>query len=243
MLSQLATAAVAGSVASPHVWRADQMASYQAAMLSSGFEPLDRELPGGGWPAGGLTELLVQQHGVGEMGLLQPALHALARRPIALIQPPHPPQAAAWAADGFPVQRLLWVSSRRAVDACWAAEQVLRNGSCGGLLVWQSQVRTEVLRRLHLAAQASGTFFWLVRPLACAREPSPAPLRLGLSPAAGGINVSFLKRRGPPREGSLFVPLVDIPVSHSASVSVPHANLDRRSPAVASAGNAAPALV
>lgn len=243
MISPLATAAVAGNAASLDIWRADQIASYQAAALSSGFASLDRELPGGGWPSGGLIELLVQQHGIGEMGLLLPALSAVARQPIALIQPPYQPQAAAWAMDDFPVQRLLWVCSGRAADACWAAEQILRNGSCGALLAWQSQVRTEVLRRLHLAAQASSTFFWLIRPLACAQEPSPAPVRLGLSPAAGGINLSFLKRRGPPRDGHLFIPLVDIPVLYPASVSTLHANLDRHPPAVASARGTTPALV
>lgn len=242
MLSQSATAAAADSVLSSHIWRADQFAFHQA-VLSSGFGLLDRELPGGGWPAGGLIELLVQQHGIGEMSLLQPALRVLAQRPIALVQPPHPPQVAAWMVDDFPVQRLLWIRTPRAVDACWAAEQVLRNGSCGGLLVWQSQIRAEVLRRLHLAAQASGTFCWLMRTFACAREASPAPLRLGLSPAVGGINVSFVKRRGPPRDDNLLIPFANLPVFHPASTPLSHANLDRHPPAAASARSIAPALV
>jgi len=52
------------------------------------------------------------------------------------------------------------------------------------------------LRRLHLAAQHGDTLFFLFRPLAAAQDASPAPLRLSLRPAAGGIEVGFVKRRG-----------------------------------------------
>ena len=35
--------------------------------LASGFAALDRELPGGGWPCGALTELLGGLEGIGEL--------------------------------------------------------------------------------------------------------------------------------------------------------------------------------
>jgi hypothetical protein len=50
--------------------------------------------------------------------------------------------------------------------------------------LWQSHLRNDALRRLHLAAQSSDTLFFVVRPNACARDASPAPLRLALEPAA-----------------------------------------------------------
>ena len=53
-------------------------------------------------------------------------------------------------------------------DALWAAEQILRSGCCGALLLWQQHVRSEALRRLHLAAQSGETLFCLMRPLAAA---------------------------------------------------------------------------
>jgi protein ImuA len=195
------------------VWRADQLSSSRAAAVATGFAALDRELPDGGWVCGSLTELLLKQPGIGELRLLQPALRQLPRRRrIALVQPPHRPHVAAWAGWELPPEQLLWLQPRREADALWAAEQILRNGSCGAMVLWQtglaqSALRTPLLRRLHLAAQASDVLFWLIRPGAAAREASPAPLRLGLQPASGGVRVTFLKRRGPRREEALFLSL------------------------------------
>jgi protein ImuA len=68
-------------------------------------------------------------------------------------------------------------------------------------------VRAESLRRLHLAAQQGKTLFYLFRPLAEAVDPSPAPLRLSVQPAPGGINVGFVKRQGLTCEEPLFLPM------------------------------------
>ncbi|RJF98429.1 translesion DNA synthesis-associated protein ImuA [Noviherbaspirillum saxi] len=198
----------------PAVWRADQMGSYQAAVISTGHPLLDQELPNGGWPSATLIELLMQQPGIGEMRLLRPAFQAIARkRRIALVQPPYMPQIAAWTAWGLPVDSLVWIKTTRSADALWSAEQVLRNGSCGALLLWQSHVRTESLRRLHLAAQGTETLFWMMRPLACTQDASPASLRLALRPTYGGIQVDIVKRRGPRRDDPLHVPMDDMPSS------------------------------
>jgi protein ImuA len=123
----------------------------------------------------------------------------------------------------------------------WAAEQVLRSGSIGALLFWpgserHSHLRGEALRRLHLAAQAGETLFFLLRPLAAAREASPAPLRLLLKPAAGGLEIGFLKRRGPQRDAPLFLPL-------TPDILQRHATLDRPLPAPVTARSVLPVLV
>ncbi|NEX62819.1 translesion DNA synthesis-associated protein ImuA [Noviherbaspirillum galbum] len=229
------------------VWLASQMASYRTPVIPTGHAALDEELPNGGWPCSVLIELLLQDHGIGEMRLLRPALTALGRqRRIALIQPPYMPQVAAWTAWGLPADRLLRIQAERAADALWSAEQVLRNGSCGALLFWQTQVRAESLRRLHLAAQASETVFWLLRPLVGAQDASPSPLRLALHPAIGGIDVRIVKRRGPHAEGTLRVDLLDMPFFHPFPPTSPvprHAYLDRRAPAAAAARNDTASLV
>lgn len=190
------------------VWRADQMASFRNLTVPTGFARLDAELPGGGWPKSALTELLVQQAGIGEISLLRPALAALSRsRRIAFVEPPHIPHIAAWTSWGMDTEKVLMVKTGRTSDSLWAAEQILRNGSCGALLFWQPQVRTEALRRLQLASQASETMFWLLRPLSAQDNASPAPLRLALTPSAGGINVHVVKRRGPQHEQAVYVAL------------------------------------
>ncbi len=229
------------------VWRAGQMGSARSAVTPSGHAVLDHQLPNRGWPHGGLTELLLQQGGIGEMRLLKPALQSLGHRRIALLQPPYLPQIAAWCDWGLPPERLLWIRAKRHADVLWSAEQVLRNGSCGALLLWQDTLRHESLRRLQLAAQASDMLCWLLRPLASAAEASPAPLRIALRPLAGGVQLELLKRRGPPCNGpiSLFWSgpderVADTPLSANEASD---ALLDRRHPALAAAAGAAPALV
>jgi protein ImuA len=197
----------------PHaIWRANQMASCRTAVTSSGHPLLDAELPNGGWPGSALIELLVQQAGIGEMQLLKPALATIARKGrIVLVQPPYLPQLAAWSAWGLPTERLLWIKTSRSADAWWSAEQILRNGSCGALLFWQTHARAESLRRLHLLAQAAEIVFWMIRPLAGAQDSSPALLRLGLRPARGGVQIDIVKRRGPQRAGGFHQPLCGMP--------------------------------
>lgn len=84
---------------------------------------------------------------------------------------------------------------------------MLRSRSCGALLFWQNQIRPESQRRLTLAAQEGETLFFVFRPLAAAQDPSPAPLRLALRPRAGGLEVGFVKRRGPQRDEPLLLPM------------------------------------
>lgn len=220
----------------PSLWRASQLAHATTRCIDTGHALLSAQLPGGGWPTGMLIDLLLQQAGIGELRLLRPALQQVAQRRIVLLQPPHAPQVLALAALGLAPSHLLWLRSSRNADALWAAEQVLRSGSCGALLMWQPHARGETLRRLHLAAQAGETLFFLLRPLVAAQDASPAPLRLSLRPAAGGVDIGFVKRRGPQRDAPLFLPL-------SPSLLQRHASLDRSPPAPAPARSVLPELV
>lgn len=229
----------------PSLWRASQLARSSSRCVDTGHAALSAQLPGGGWPAGALVDLLLQQPGIGEMRLLRPALAEVAARRIVLLQPPHPPQALALAALGVPPSQLIWLRTSRMADALWAAEQVLRSGSCGALLFWpgferQSQVRGDSLRRLHLAAQGGETLFFMMRPLASRQDASPAPLRLALRPQAGGLEIDFVKRRGPQRDAPLFLPLS----SHLVQTQPQrHAPVDRPVPAPAAARGLQPQLV
>src|SRR2546427_10431420 len=80
----------------PDIWRGDSLNRAGAPVVSCGFPALDAELPGRGWPAGALTEILPAHEGIGELRLLGPALAGLSRRgPRAPLGPPpplpHPP--------------------------------------------------------------------------------------------------------------------------------------------------------
>jgi len=177
--------------------------------ISTGYATLDREMPGGGWPVSGLTEILGLQEGIGELQLVLPALAALsaAGKRIAWLAPPHLPYAPALAAAGIDLTHLAVVRAPGRRDALWAAEQVLRAGPCHALLAWFRHARYEELRRLAVAAEASRAFVVLFRPSSAASEPSPACLRISLEPGAAGLNVRILKRRGMPSATPLQLPI------------------------------------
>lgn len=236
----------------PHaLWRANEMAVYQAPTLSSGFAELDAELMNGGWPSSMLIELLLPRAGIGEIQLLKPALAAIARsQRIALIQPPHVPNGLTCREWGLAEQRLLWISPKQNADALWAAEQILKHGCCGAVLLWQTHTRREVLRRLHLLAQAQSTYFFLLRPLAAQHESSPAPLRLSLQPATKGIQLQIVKRRGPALPHPLFIPLQEMPSQQLTSehalaqkLEQHHAHVDQSALAAFTLRSTTPLLV
>ncbi|ABO55012.1 translesion DNA synthesis-associated protein ImuA [Burkholderia vietnamiensis] len=198
----------------PDVWRGNQLARWSRRTAETGFAALSAELPGGGWPLGSLTELMVEHPGIGEVRLLRPALRELARPKVALIAPPHAPQGLAWLEWQLDPSRLVWVRAQKTADALWAAEQTLRNGSFGAVLFWRDSIRPEALRRLHLAAQSSDALFVLFRPMPAAQDFSPAPLRLALAARPGGAQVSILKRPGGLCEKPIDIEL-DPPRSHA----------------------------
>ena len=204
----------------PALWRAHQLGRGGDA-LPSGFAALDAQLPGGGWPRRVLTELLLAQHGIGEMRLLAPLLarSAAAGGGVMLFDPPAPLCAWALAQLGVPAQALVVVHGRHgthgarhllpAADLLWALEQALQSGQVGALLAWlPARLNAQALRRLQLAAQAHDGAAFMLRELQACAQPSPAPLRLALH--AAGIDMlalRVLKRRGPALAQSLRLAL------------------------------------
>lgn len=100
----------------PGLWRASQVGRPREAVFSSGFPALDEVLPGGGWPASSLTELLLPHPGVGEMRLLAPVLVRLQReqhgRCMMWFDPPARPSAWALHSLGLSTGQLVVVHSQ-----------------------------------------------------------------------------------------------------------------------------------
>src|SRR2546422_11607698 len=86
----------------PDIWRGDSLSRAGTPIISCGFPGLDAELPGRGWPAGALTEILPAHEGIGELRLLGPALAGLSKRGLRLVWvgPPPLPHAPAPAPAG-----------------------------------------------------------------------------------------------------------------------------------------------
>ena len=113
------------------VWRGDRLATGQGPVRPTGFAALDAELPGGGWPANALIELLADRPGIGELSLLLPLMREVAAgRWLVWVAPPLSPYAPALAAAGVPLARLLLVDPPRPEQSLWAARQALASGSC-----------------------------------------------------------------------------------------------------------------
>ena len=181
------------------IWRGDTLARLPESAIPSGYAELDAELPGGGWPRGNLTEILVDRNGLGEIGLLLPVLARLSAEGgwLALVAPPCLLHAPAWAAAGLALERLVVVHGGR--QAAWCCEQLLACGGFSGVLFWpEASINARALRRLQVAVEGRPTLTCLWRPLAVAATPSPAPLRVALAAGESGPSLRILKRRGRP---------------------------------------------
>ena len=188
------------------LWRACELPRQQQADtgtgIGTGFPTLDAALANRGWPQAGLMELLCDDHGIGELRLLSPALAALSsagERCVAWINPPHIPYAPALQAAGIDPARMLLIYPKDHREALWALEQTLKTGACGAVLGWPSErrLRFAEIRRLQFAAKQGRTWASLFRPARVAGEASAAELRLRLQPLPDDrLRVDIVKRRG-----------------------------------------------
>ena len=177
----------------PRIWRGPQTAGITAE--ASGHAELDAALPGGGWPQGSLSEILIEADGQGELSLVLPVLARLSagERPVAIVDPPYLPYPIALAHAGLRSGRL-HVIHASGKDAWWAAEQCLSSAACAAVLCWPKNIDDRGLRRLQLAAEAGHCLAFAFRDQRHASQASPASLRLRLR---AGLRVQVLKCRGP----------------------------------------------
>lgn len=190
---------VVSLLASPHIWRVGDLSRGERTGIPTGFDALDAELPEGGWPTQGMTELLCDQMGGGEVSLLLPPMTAATHesRSVGWINPPCLPYAPALANAGLDISRLMIVRAASPAETLWAAEQALRSGALGTVLLWLKQhVDYASLRRLHLAAEAGNCAAFVYRSTGFATHPSPAPLRLFVEMEDSAPVLTIIKRRG-----------------------------------------------
>jgi cell division inhibitor SulA/protein ImuA len=184
-------------LAHPAIWRGGDCAPEPEA-LPTGHAALDAVLPGGGWPQGALTEILLAREGIGELRLALPALAALtaAGRSVVWIAPPYRPYAPALAAAHVDLSRFIVVRCHGR-EALWAYEQALRARDCGAAFAWLDVREPRALRRLQVAAREGRTLGVLWRRPGRHAIAAQAPLRLALDAHDGQLAVRVLKRRGP----------------------------------------------
>jgi len=181
----------------PGVWCASRLPELPQTAVPTGLTRLDRELAGGGWPRGALSEVVAAQPGPA-LGLVVPALAGLSQGKhwILWVDPPYVPYPPGLAARGIDLARLLVVESPSRDETLWVLEQGLRSGACCAALTWVDPIRDTELRRLQLAAEAGNAIAWCFRPDTAVQRSSPAALRLRLHARGEELEVEILKRRG-----------------------------------------------
>jgi cell division inhibitor SulA/protein ImuA len=186
----------------PLLWRGQGTSFAHTPAIATGFDALDRYLPGGGWPLTGISEIFIEHYGLGELRVLMPALASLSRRAVEVkkwivwVAPPFVPYAPALAHHGVDLSRILLVhppSSKKEAkkkvaepagsdpkDTLWAVEQAIRSQSSVATLAWVKEADQTALRRLQLGAETHRCWTVLFRPVETIKQNSPAALRFRL---------------------------------------------------------------
>lgn len=188
------------------VWRGTSLGTPITSVVSTGFDALDRELPGGGWPCHALTELLQAQPATLEWRLLAPAIRPLvaAGQSVVVIAPPRHPHLPGLRHSGIDERHLVWVQADTPAERLWCTEQMVRANAFGALIAWLPQARPEQIRRLQVSAQDCEAPVFLFRPQLAQREASAAPLRVMADLGSDWrLQVHILKRRGPVHDGTI----------------------------------------
>ena len=180
------------------IWRGSQSTTTTCAVVSTGFDKLDQCLPGGGWPLGAITEILVKDINYSPMWLIAPTLSVLSKqaRWQTWIAPPHIPFAPALNDNGIELSRILLVRPSKQQDALWAAEESLQSGGCSVVLFWTQHLSRIPLRRLQLAAERSQTWMICFCTGRIVDSHTNATLRIQCQPDPNGIQLNILKCRG-----------------------------------------------
>lgn len=183
----------------PHVWRGivrDPRA--RGAIIPSGFSALDDAL-GGGWPAGELIELLVDQEGIGELQLLLPLARALMdERPeyvILWVNVAYDLNAVALLQHGIEPSRQWFAGPLRDRDSVYCIETGVRSQACALVLAWLPTASTSQLRRIKLGCVATRTMCVLFRPQSARSSASPAGLRASLVNHEARLQIDVFKQR------------------------------------------------
>ena len=185
------------------IWRGNALGASDDPAISSGFQGLDKELPGGGWPTRNLTELLLPAEGLGEIRLLSPTLEEITRseRNILLVAPPYIPYVHAWEHLGINSRHIVMVRVCKPAERLWTLEQGIRSAAFGTIISWLPEASQQTMRKLQILSRTAASLVFLFRSARAQFEPSAAPLRILLTSVRGQsrtLSLYLLKRRGAP---------------------------------------------
>lgn len=166
--------------------------SYLATSLSE----FNHALPGGGLLLGSFVEVLAEHEGSGAFSLaLKLAGTVLAQRPVwAVIDTDQSFHPLAAAQSGLNLDHLVVIRTepRR---AAWAFSQLLRSPFVGASFLVSESMDAMAFRRFQLAAERGSGLGFVMRPLAAAKRPCWASLRLKTQRHGAGLRITLLHVR------------------------------------------------
>ncbi|MEC7433789.1 MAG: hypothetical protein VYC10_10770, partial [Pseudomonadota bacterium] len=91
------------------IWQGHKPQKHASPAEHTGYQVLDNQLGGLGWPKGALSECLLDSCGIGELHLVLPFMQKVARqgKTIFWLNPPHTPYAPALARAGVNTDQLV----------------------------------------------------------------------------------------------------------------------------------------
>lgn len=193
------------------MWRGSELGTRLEPVQATGWEALDQELPGGGWPTKAVTEVLTAQPAVLEWRLLGPALKAITRQEgqVVVVGPPRAPHLPGLLHEGLCDRQFVWIQADAPAERLWVTEQLIKSNATGAVLAWLPQARQEQIRRLQVCAQGCEGLVILFRAQAARHEASAAPLRLSATVGLDWeLKVEVFKRRGPAHDGHVVLPSI-----------------------------------
>jgi protein ImuA len=154
------------------------------ATVSTGSALLDRLLPGGGLPRGSLVEWLAAGPGSGAttLALLAARQACQSAGMLAVLDAQRWFYPLAAAQRQIELSRVLVIRPAARRDEAWALDQLLRLSGMAATLAWLSTSDDRALRRLQLAAEASGGLGLLIRPARARGTACWASVRLAVQP-------------------------------------------------------------
>lgn len=192
--------------------------------LALGIAAFDEEMKGG-MPTSALTEVFGES-GEGAWWLGLKTLAAVRGKAVAVIEPAgafHPPGAAAVGVD---MSRLLVLREPNRKKALWALERIAKAESVGATLACIEGLGETEMRRLQLAAEASGQVLVLLREEQRNTRASWGALRLRVrgEPSGGHrrIVVETLRARGGFAPRPILIEIEHGTLAVRASSVLPH---------------------
>jgi len=183
-----------------HHLNAWDMTARKGASLvtATGIPALDELLPGGGWPKGGLVEIIVPDRYTDATDLVLPALARLGQqgRWVAMVTPPYQARSAVLTDPGINASRVLQVKPHPGRSGLWTVESMLCSGDCSAVLAWPVCETGLMDKRLQKAATAGKALCVLFRHGCVDAHNSGVDIRLKLEANETGRALYLLNSRG-----------------------------------------------